>query len=372
MKKVEKVDVKSLPPEERKAYRKHRHEVRRVIIIGNYIIVALITIIAITVIICSVNSGKKGDSPEKAANAKPTPTVITTPTATPEPTPTAAPYAAKSTDTTKSLSSEIDSQYAIMINPATGKIIAEKNAYEKMYPASMIKVLTILTAANNLTPEDLDKPATISQEATDWSFSNGCSTAGFTTGESITVRDLFYGTILPSGGDAAAELAIYVAGSTDAFVELMNKEVEKLGLDETTHITNMIGIHDENHYSTAYDMAIIMQAALDNDICKPVLTAHTYNTTFSEINPEGLLMSNWFLRRIEYRDFGGTIESGKTGYTDEARFCAVSSEVTDGGKNYIVVTAKGSSNWTVIEDHAALYNMFREKTENKLEESDTE
>lgn len=95
-------------------------------------------------------------------------------------------------------------------------------------PASMTKILTVLVAAEHVT--DLDDTFTITKEITDFSYSHDCSAVGFLDEETVTVRDLLYGTILPSGGDAAAGLACYVAGSMDAFVDMMNEKLAELGL----------------------------------------------------------------------------------------------------------------------------------------------
>ena len=106
-------------------------------------------------------------------------------------------YVAHETDSTVRLGDEIDSGYAIVIDEETGEIVAEKNSRERMSPASMTKVLTVLVAAEHITEEQLDDTIVISQEAIDFAFSNGCSNAGFIAGETVTVRDLFYATSLP-------------------------------------------------------------------------------------------------------------------------------------------------------------------------------
>ena len=92
-------------------------------------------------------------------------------------------------------------------------------------------------------------------------MSNDCSGVGFEKGESVTVKDLLYGTVLPSGADAALGLAYYVAGSQEEFVTLMNQKLDELGLSETAHFTNCVGIYDADHYCTLYDLAVIMRAA---------------------------------------------------------------------------------------------------------------
>ena len=96
--------------------------------------------------------------------------------------------------------------------------------------------------------------------------------------ETVPVRELFYGTILSSGADAALGLATYVAGSQEAFVALMNEKLEELGIADTAHFTNCVGLYDEAHKCTVSDMAVILEAAMDNDLCREVLGARTYET----------------------------------------------------------------------------------------------
>ena len=108
-----------------------------------------------------------------------------------------------------------------------GTILAGKDALKRMVPASMTKIFTVLVAAENIKPEQLDELVTISIDATDFSYSNDCSNTGYEVDEQVTVRDLFYGTILPSGADSAVSLATYVAGSQDAFVRSEERRVGK-------------------------------------------------------------------------------------------------------------------------------------------------
>ncbi len=266
-------------------------------------------------------------------------------------------FTAARTENTKWPSeSEVTSQYAVLIDESTNEILVGKNEDTIMNPASMTKILTALVAAEHIT--DLDDTFTITFEITDYSFVNGCSCVGFEVGEEVTVRDLFYGTILPSGADAALALAIYTAGSQEAFVELMNEKIDELGLSDTAHFTNCVGLYDENHYCTVSDMAMMLKAAVENDFCREVLQAHVYTTSATEQHPEGLTISNWFLRRIEDRDSHGEVLCAKTGYVDESRFCAASYFVSNEGKPYIAVTASTGSNKQAIEDHVALYSRY--------------
>lgn len=267
-------------------------------------------------------------------------------------------YSAKTTAETKTMNGEVFSNYGIFIDLETDTVLAERNSSAVINPASMTKILTILTAAEALGEERLDEAVTVSKEATEYSFVNECSNAGFEAGETVTVRDLFYGTILPSGGEAAAELAVFTSGSMEEFVSQMNRKAEELGLSDTAHFTNCAGLYDENHHCTVYDMAMILEAALDNPFCREVLSARTYTTSPTTEHPEGLLLSNWFLRRIEDKDTGGEVLSAKTGYVVQSGSCAASYGKSHSGKEFICVTADATSSWRCIYDHVALYQQF--------------
>lgn len=275
-------------------------------------------------------------------------------------------YVAVSTSATTGFAEEVISEYGVVIDVENGTILAQRNAKTSMSPASMTKVLTVLTAADALgiggadwaSNPVLDETFEITINITDYSFVNGCSNVGFDVGEKVTVRDLFYGTILPSGADAALGLACYVAGSHEAFVELMNRKLEELGLSDSTHFTNCVGLYDENHYSTVYDIAVILKTAADNPFCRTVLSAHTYNTGATVQHPEGLLISNWFLRKIEDKDTHGEVICGKTGYVVQSKNCAASLAADVHGKEYICVTAGSSGTWPCINDHVKLYQTW--------------
>lgn len=275
-------------------------------------------------------------------------------------------YEAVSTSATTGFADSVISEYGVIIDVENGVILSERNARSAMSPASMTKILTVLTAADALgiggddwrSSPVLNETFEITIDITDYSFVNGCSNVGFEVGEKVTVRDLFYGTILPSGADAALGLACYVAGSHEAFVELMNQKLAELGLSESTHFTNCVGLYDQNHYSTVYDIAMILKTAADNPFCRDVLSAHTYRTEATAQHPEGLVLSNWFLRRIEDKDTHGEVICGKTGYVIQSKSCAASLAADVNGKEYICVTAGSSGSKPCINDHVALYQTW--------------
>lgn len=365
--------------EERRAYRKRRKLIRRIQVYSELGAISLAIVIIGGLIVShikgtddtmrvaaeeSVTESASDASEEKSTGLKVSTGASEDPnqeteteTESEETSSSSGVYSASETDSTISIGGDVVSEYAILINNDTKEIVGTRNSYEKIVPASMTKVMTVLVAANNLTEEQLNETVTMSHEAIDYSYAGGGSTSGFVEDEEVTVKDLFYGTILPSGGDAAAQLAMYVAGDIDSFVTMMNEEVSALGLTGT-HFTNPVGFHSDDHYSTPYDMSIIMMAALDNELCKEVLTTKVYNSTATNVNPEGITISNWFLRRIEDKDIGGTIEGAKTGYVDESGNCAVSSMIADDGTEYICCTAKSSSSWRCIYDHVDIYKAY--------------
>ena len=261
-------------------------------------------------------------------------------------------------DTVPIAAEEVISTHAILVDEGTDQIIAAKGARERIMPASMTKVLTILVAAEHIPEEKLDDTFEMTLEITDYAYVNDCSSVGFLDGEKVPVRDLFYGTAMHSGGDAALGLAFYVSGSHEAFVELMNEKLKELGIADSTHFTNCVGIYDEAHYSTVYDMAVIMKAALQNDLCREVMSKHIYTTKSTVEHPDGIEISNWFLRKIEDKDTGGEVLCAKTGYIVQSKNCAVSYEISADETPYICVTAGSTSNWRCIYDHVEIYNRY--------------
>ena len=264
-------------------------------------------------------------------------------------------YTASKTSQTRQVGDEILSEYAIFIDRDSQEVLAEKGGFTVINPASMTKILTVLVAAEHIKEEDLDDTIIMTPEITDYGYIHKCSAAGFVKGEEVSVRDLFYGTILPSGADAAVGLAVYVAGDQDSFVELMNEKLKELGLSDTAHFTNCVGVYDEDHYCSAYDMAMILEAALDNELCREILSTRIHTIPEKEEHPDGLEMSNWFLRRIEDKEYGGKVLGGKTGYVEQSGSCAASFG-ENAGNNYICVTVKAGSPFQCVNDHALLYN----------------
>lgn len=258
--------------------------------------------------------------------------------------------------TAMTLKPEVNANFAILVDADAGLVVAEKNDSAKMYPASMTKVMTLLVACEHIT--DLNEKLEITQDIVDYVKKEGASNCGFKAGEQVTMLDLLYGLILPSGADAALALVRRIAGSEEQFVTLMNQKAQQLGISATTHFTNCTGLYNDNHYSTAEDMAIIMRAAAQNSVAATILTTRSYTTQANNKRSTGLSFSNLFLKRIDTQTTGGQVNFAKTGYVAKAGNCAVSYFTAASGRHYICVTGKTSGAWNVVSAHAALYSQY--------------
>lgn len=267
-------------------------------------------------------------------------------------------YSAAATDSTEGFPSEVVSEYGIVVDVANDTILASKESKTRIVPASMTKILTVLVAAEAIDESQLDDEFTVTPEINYYSYKHDCSAVGFADNEKVTVRDLFYGTILPSGGDAAVSLATYVAGDQEKFVEMMNEKLETLGLSDNAHFTNCVGLYDDDHYCTCYDMAMILHAAIENPFVKEVMSTRKYVTSKTEQHPDGIEISNWFLRRIEDKPVGGEVMCAKTGYVKQSGNCSASYAADQNGHEFIVVTCKSTSSWRCIYDHVELYRRY--------------
>ena len=251
---------------------------------------------------------------------------------------------------------DVNANFMILVDADSNLIVAEKNGESKMYPASMTKVMTLLVACENIT--DLDQEVEITSDIIDYVNDNDASNCGFKAGEIVTVKDLLYGLILPSGADAALALVRLIAGSEKQFVNLMNQKAQELGISATTHYTNSTGLYNDNHYTTAKDMALVMKYAMTNPYASAILSTRNYTTKASNKHSSGISFSNKFLTRIDTQSTGGKALMAKTGYVSKAGNCAVSSFTGPSGSHYICVTGKTSGAWNVVYAHAELYKQY--------------
>lgn len=250
-----------------------------------------------------------------------------------------------------------DAESAVVVNTETNEIVASREAEKRMYPASTTKIMTLLTAVENI--KDYNDTFTMTLDITDPLYVAEATVAGFLNGETINMTDMLYGTILPSGADAAIGLAIKIAGGEKEFVSLMNKKAEDLGL-KNTHFTNVTGLFDADHYSTAYDMALILNAAIKNPKCREILSTYKYTTSKTAQHPDGIeLSSTLFSYMYGTEPETATITGGKTGFVNESGYCIASFGESNSMHNeYIAVTFKNSARWPAFYGQIDLYKQF--------------
>lgn len=208
---------------------------------------------------------------------------------------------------------EIESETALLTD-LDGNEIFSQNQYERIYPASLTKIMTAIVAIENV--YNIDETIMITGDVFEQVNAENGSTAGFLAYEEVSYRDLLYGTILSSGAKCCLTLANYISGSEWDFVQLMNEKAQELGMTDT-NFTNVCGFHSYDHYSTAADISILLRYALQNDTFYDIFTSQTYYTETDE-HPDGItLYSTMFSAMDSPYINGGRILGGKTGFTDK-------------------------------------------------------
>lgn len=230
----------------------------------------------------------------------------------------------------------VQARYAGAADLQTMQVLYEKNAEAKLYPASLTKVLTALTAMERIS--DLDETITITAAMLEGLEDGTYSIAGFLLGEEVTVRDLLYGVLLPSGADACQALAIALFGSEEAMVEAMNETASSIGMTHS-HFTNTVGMHDADHYTSVSDLFLLMKQAWQNDTLHTIMSTASYTTSSSYYHGEGLRLENSWVAQFAYDELENRyVLGGKTGYTPEAGYCLASvCEIQ--GREVIVIIA---------------------------------
>jgi len=264
----------------------------------------------------------------------------------PEPTlsPDAAPY-----DASHPENLEADQLYGlseILITADKGEVIFEKDAYTLRYPASTTKILTVLLGI--MMVDDLEQTVTVSETAMD--IPEDSSKMGLHVGEEVRYIDVLYGTMMRSGNDGANVIAETVSGSISAFVDLMNRTAEVFGCTNT-HFANAHGYHDDNHYTTAYDMSLIAREAMQNETFRQIVSTVTYSMPKTNIQRARTITtrSRWLIESTEespnkyYYEYGTGI---KTGSHSHSGYCFVGAASKDGVDLISVVFYSGEqSQW---------------------------
>jgi D-alanyl-D-alanine carboxypeptidase (penicillin-binding protein 5/6) len=232
-------------------------------------------------------------------------------------------------------SDDYASKYIYVLNREDKSAEYEKNSREKAYPASLTKIMTTIVALEHI--DDLSAVAPVDVDTYKKMVANNASMAGFYGREAVTYRDLLYGTILSSGGEAANSLAVNVAGSVDDFVILMNEKASELGLEDT-HFTSPEGLQNKEQYTSAYDMARLLDYALDNGDFRAIFTKKTFTTTSTTDHPNGITLKSTVLSKLDgvpQKNF--EIVGGKSGTTYEAGECWATLGVKEGCEYICIV-----------------------------------
>ena len=227
---------------------------------------------------------------------------------------------------------EIYAESYCVINGETGEIIMAKNPHKREYPASTTKIMTALLVLERVA--DLDQKLTFSASAINVDPSSSTLPPKAMVGEIMSVRDALYGMMLASANECGAMLGEFVAGSESAFAELMNERARQIGA-VNTHFTNAYGIHDPEHYTTAYDLCLILQEAMKNSRFREICATPRYRIpATNKSDPREFIVSHQFLRESgnrdeAYRDVQG-VTGGKTGSTPQAGKVLVTAAERDG------------------------------------------
>ena len=250
---------------------------------------------------------------------------------------------------------------AILMDADYGQVLYEQQAYEKAFPASMTKVMTALLTLEAIEDGTIsaETMVTVSDYAARKDFANE-STANLLSGEQMSVIDLLYCLMLPSANDAAKALAEHISGSADSFAEKMNQRAEELGC-RNTHFLNPNGLHDENHYSCAYDIALMFRQAMSHELFLKIIGTAEYTTAATNLSGERILyntnglISNLYYSGYVYEKCIG----GKTGTTSSAGKCLVSAAHNG---EYPIISVIMGADLITAEDGSSRQGQFVEST----------
>lgn len=228
----------------------------------------------------------------------------------------------------------------LLVEKETGDVLYEKNAYEKMYPASTTKMLTAIIVLENCY---LNDTVTVSESAIS-AVPRGYTTAHLRAGEQFTVQELLYAMLVPSANDVANVLAEHVSGSISEFSKVMNEKAAKIGMTNS-NFTNPSGVQDENLYTTAYDLSLLARYAMNNEKFREIVSTEEYTLPATSIYPNDdrvFETSNLLLDKESDKYYYEYATGVKTGFTDDAGDCLVASAKKD-GVEFIAVCLKSST-----------------------------
>lgn len=244
---------------------------------------------------------------------------------------------------------EFHGKNAILVDANYNEVLYEVGGYDKVYPASITKVMTALLTLEAIEAGQITAQTQVTASATATTIPEGSSTANIQAGEVLTVEQLLYCLLLPSANEASQILAETVGGDIATFVGMMNDKAKELGC-ENTHFANPHGFHDPDHYTTPYDITLFMKEAMEYDLFQDIVTSPNYTIPATNLSEERIvrntnaLTSNWKYTGYLYTPGTG----GKTGSTDEAGKCLV--ETAKKGDSYLISVVMGEPETITLAD----------------------
>lgn len=245
---------------------------------------------------------------------------------------------------------DLYSETAVLMDADTGAVLYDKGMNEKRYPASITKIMTALLALENCTVEEnvtFTETCLADQVA-------GSGNIGMKPGEVLTMKQALLAMMVQSANDVATQIGEHVAGTVPAFIDMMNQRAQDLGC-VNTHFVNASGMPDENHYSTAYDMALIFQEAIKNDIFREIIQTQVFTIDPTNMNPESRTYSTHHaLVAQSAPEYYEGCFGGKTGVTDSSKNTLVSGAHKNGMT--LIAVAMRTGPGEVCQDHINLFN----------------
>lgn len=258
------------------------------------------------------------------------------------------------TDGVPSADSSVGAKAAGLFSLEDHSVLLERNVFQRLYPASTTKVMTALVAIRygNLQDEsNLKQKVTIGQESV--ITEPGASLSHINPGDTLTMEQLLYGLMLPSGNDAGAAIAVHISGSIEEFSKLMNQQAQEIGATGT-HFVNPHGLHDEQHYTTAYDLYLIFQEALKEPLFRKLISSGSYTAEYTDAQGQPKKQtwnnSNQYLVGQQPMPDGLFPLGGKTGTTMAAGSCLVMASRDKEGNEYISVVMKAENRQSLYQD----------------------
>ncbi len=247
----------------------------------------------------------------------------------------------------------LDSDHVFLMDADSGQVLINEGGDERIYPASMTKVMTALIVLENT--DSTEETVYITNEMWNGLIEANASVAGFYPGSTPTVMDLLYGCLLPSGADAVNALCIHTAGDISSFVHMMNDRAAELGMT-STHYVNPTGLHHPDHVSTAHDTAVLFAYALRSDTFREIIGTAEYTTS------EGMRLTSTV--NAQAQSVPGFL-GGKTGYTEHAGLC-LASHAEINGTHLVLVTAHSTSPAGNLRDAMTVYAHYRAGYERRV------